>query len=458
MAGLVTTLVGLIILAGWSFHVNLVKRLLPDIVDMNANSALELTLLGAGLWLSTLRTRRRFFANLGRASATAAGAIAAATLVEYACGYELGIDKFVVAGLQPESLHSASANQMSLATALSVFMLAAALLLLPSRRILTRYVVQILVLTSLLVATLALVGYAYGFESLYDDGTYSFMAVDTAATLLLLCVGLLYTRADFEIMAPVRSTYMGGLLARKMLPAILGIPLLLGWVRLGGQHFGEYGLEFGVTIHTITTIVAFAALVWCTARSMNAMDSQREMARKAEREMRVLSEVDPLTGALNRRSLHERMEREWSFSLRHQQPLSAIMVDIDFFKQVNDTRGHAEGDAILQTVARILLEQCRPSDLVCRYGGDEFCLLMRDTNEAGATTLAERLRAALSEHHLRGSGQSLPLSGSFGVAERTEDISSAARLIEQADQALLAAKQAGRNRVVRSSTLELCVR
>jgi diguanylate cyclase (GGDEF)-like protein len=456
-AGLVTTLVGLVILTGWAFHVNVTQRILPDLASMQANTALELTLLGAGLWFSTLKKYRRSLATVGRASATVAWLISAATLSDYVLGYNLGIEKFIVAGFQPGSLHTVSAGRMSLATALSVFMVATALLLLPSRSVLVRRVVQLIVLASLLIATLALVGYAYGFESVYEGGSYSSMAVDTATTLLLLCIGLLYTRADFEIMAPVRSSYMGGLLARKMLPAVLGIPLLLGWVRLGGQHFGEYGLELGVLIHTITTIVAFAALVWCTARSMNTMDSQRELARKAEREMRVLSEVDPLTGVLNRRSLHERMEREWSYATRHAKPLAAIMVDIDFFKQVNDTRGHAEGDALLKTVAQLLLEQCRPSDLVCRYGGDEFCVLMRDTTESGAATLAERLRATLSEKQLRGNGEPFTMTGSFGVAERSEDTLSVSNLIEQADQALLAAKQAGRNRIVRASNLKMCL-
>ena len=129
------------------------------------------------------------------------------------------------------------------------------------------------------------------------------------------------------------------------------------------------------------------------------------------------------------------------------------MLDVDHFKQINDSNGHAAGDAILKSVANTLIEQCRPSDLVCRIGGDEFCLLIRDNNEADAAILAERLCQALNGLRVPLGGKLLGTTGSFGVAERSADMDGPAHLIEEADQALLAAKQAGRNCVARASSL-----
>lgn len=455
-AGITSILVGVLVLIGWKYNVSVLQSVLPELARMQANSAVAFILLGASLLLSTVQRKGRVLPTLGRLTALAAGLIAAATLAEYAFEHDFGIDQLLFKDLPRDAIDRLPPGRMSPATAISILLLATSLELLSSASVLARRVVQFIVLASLVIATLSLVGYAYGFEELYKVSLYSSMPVHTAATCFLLCIGLLYTRADFGIMAPIRSANMGGLLARQMLPAVLGIPLLLGWMRLvQGQQLGEHGFEIGITIHTVTTIIVFAVLVWLTARSMNEIDSQREEARKAEHEMRILSEVDPLTGVLNRRSLSDRMEREWSRSVRHNRPLAALMLDIDFFKKINDTHGHVAGDAILRSVAVILLEQCRPSDLVCRYGGDEFCIIIPDATEAGTATLAERLREAFAERLMHVSGQSFVITGSFGVAERSAGTPDGSSLIEQADQALLAAKSAGRDCVVRTSSLSL---
>jgi diguanylate cyclase (GGDEF)-like protein len=458
VAGIASMLVGLAVLVGWVFEVTTLKSVLPDFAAMSAGAAASFGLLGSALLLAIVGKPGRPLAIIGQLAALAATVIATGSLIDFATGIDLGINNLVFANHRSASLETVESNQMVLATAVALFMLAIATLLLPSRGVLARRLIQVFVIATLLISTVALVGYCYGFEALYKTAPYSAMAVHTAVASLLLGVGLLYARADFEIMAPIRSPNMGGVLARQLLPAVMGVPLLLGWVRLvNGSELGEHGFEIGVTIHTITMIIVFAYMIWCTARSMNELDSQREMAMKAEHEMRILAGIDPLTGVLNRRSLCDRMEREWSHSVRHGQPLAAIMLDIDWFKRINDTHGHAAGDAILRNVAAVLVEQCRPSDLVCRYGGDEFCLLIRDTTEAGAATLAERLCAKFAERLMHVADQAVPITCSFGVTERSEDMANASHLIEHADRALLAAKQAGRDRVVRAESLALCM-
>jgi len=124
------------------------------------------------------------------------------------------------------------------------------------------------------------------------------------------------------------------------------------------------------------------------------------------------------------------------------------MSDVDFFKRVNDTCGHAVGDAVLKSVSRSIEGRCRGSDSVCRYGGEEFCVLLPDTNEEGAASWAERCPLAIAETPCVAEGRSTSVTVSLGVAQREETTESPEQLLDFADQALLAAKLAGRNRVV----------
>ena len=167
-----------------------------------------------------------------------------------------------------------------------------------------------------------------------------------------------------------------------------------------------------------------------------------------------LAESDPLTGLLNRRSFREQFELEWRRSTRHDRPLACVMLDVDFFKKVNDTHGHAAGDAILKHLAETLLNQCRPNDVICRYGGEEFCIMVPETTESGAATLAERLRSVLAKTCFDTDGQLHSVTSSFGVAERLGDMHDIDELIHRADHALRIAKLSGRNRVVRFSSGE----
>jgi diguanylate cyclase (GGDEF)-like protein len=170
--------------------------------------------------------------------------------------------------------------------------------------------------------------------------------------------------------------------------------------------------------------------------------------RRLMEQLRQLARIDPLTGVLNRHSFAEVLDVEWTRAERHSRALSCVMLDIDFFKRVNDTYGHATGDAALKHVAALLKEHCRKEDFVARYGGEEFCLLLTDTHEAGAATWADRLRQKLAARPLPVGSKTLRLTASFGVASRHESSSGVAELLNQADQALYRAKQTGRDRVV----------
>jgi diguanylate cyclase (GGDEF)-like protein/PAS domain S-box-containing protein len=161
------------------------------------------------------------------------------------------------------------------------------------------------------------------------------------------------------------------------------------------------------------------------------------------------SETDPLTGLSNRRRLERDLMIECDRAMRYHRPLSFIMLDADNFKAFNDTNGHQAGDEVLRDLATIFAETLRASDTAYRYGGEEFCLLLRETAAAEAMLVAERVRARLERHR---SGDAESVTASFGVASFAAHGQEPEAFIEAADKALYAAKRAGRNCVVLSTT------
>jgi diguanylate cyclase (GGDEF)-like protein/PAS domain S-box-containing protein len=167
--------------------------------------------------------------------------------------------------------------------------------------------------------------------------------------------------------------------------------------------------------------------------------------RALEAELTRQATTDPLTAIPNRLHFEHHLEREIAQSERHDRPLSLIMVDLDHFKEVNDRNGHEVGDTVLQQAVAVVRPLLRGGDLVARWGGEEFMVLAAETDRAGATDLAERLRAALEAHPFPGDGGGL--TASFGVAQYAPGETQGA-LLRRVDAALYRAKQGGRNRVV----------
>jgi two-component system cell cycle response regulator len=154
---------------------------------------------------------------------------------------------------------------------------------------------------------------------------------------------------------------------------------------------------------------------------------------------------DGLTGLLNRREIDMHAEAAVGLAGRHGRSLSCLMADIDHFKRINDRFGHAAGDEVLREAARRILAACRVSDVVRRYGGEEFLLLLPETCADDAVTTGNKLRRVLSERPVEFDGLSIPITASVGVSAWDASMGAAA-LYEAADRALYRAKQRGRNR------------
>ena len=165
---------------------------------------------------------------------------------------------------------------------------------------------------------------------------------------------------------------------------------------------------------------------------------------------------DPLTGLFNRRYLTETLAREFARARRAGVPLAVIMMDADHFKRFNDSFGHAAGDIVLRELGAFFKRSIRADDLACRYGGEEFCLILPQTDRDGAQQRAEGFRAGAARLALKSDGRVLePVTLSLGVAVFPEDGDSAESLMRAADVALYQAKRAGRNRVVMSQAAEV---
>ncbi|RED24447.1 PAS domain S-box-containing protein/diguanylate cyclase (GGDEF)-like protein/hemerythrin-like metal-binding protein [Rhodopseudomonas thermotolerans] len=169
---------------------------------------------------------------------------------------------------------------------------------------------------------------------------------------------------------------------------------------------------------------------------------EREVSERT-RKLKLLALADPLTGLANRRSLLERIEREVARSARSGDELSLLFIDVDHFKTINDTLGHAAGDAALIEVARLIGRSLRSTDFVGRLGGEEFVAVLVGTGEAGACEAAETVRRTISRHDFDGLGR--PVTVSIGVSTHGSGDNGTA-LLDRADHAMLQAKRDGRNR------------
>jgi diguanylate cyclase (GGDEF)-like protein/PAS domain S-box-containing protein len=184
-----------------------------------------------------------------------------------------------------------------------------------------------------------------------------------------------------------------------------------------------------------------------TIQGFVVMSRDMTERKRLEDEMTLLATVDPLTRAYNRRKGDALIAAEFGRRARDGRPFAVLLLDIDHFKSVNDRFGHQAGDAVLRTLVETCRRLLRPTDMLIRWGGEEFLFLLPDTDAAGATAAAERVRAALAAGEVAVSGAAaIRFTVSVGIALPVDE--SPTELLSRADIALYAAKTGGRDRVV----------
>jgi diguanylate cyclase (GGDEF)-like protein len=180
--------------------------------------------------------------------------------------------------------------------------------------------------------------------------------------------------------------------------------------------------------------------------SISLKESLEEIQAHSE-QMRVMTITDPLTGHYNRRYIEDYLSRELELSVRTGEPLTVLMIDLDRFKDFNDTYGHIAGDEALKQLADLLVQNVRKTDVVSRYGGEEWIVCLSHTGREGGKKIAEKLREATEKNILLLKGEETRITISIGLATAPQDGSSFEEIVEAADAAMYAAKESGRNRV-----------
>jgi diguanylate cyclase (GGDEF)-like protein len=288
---------------------------------------------------------------------------------------------------------------------------------------------------SVVIAVLLTVGYGAGFSSYpfrvgWSNGLLTLQMAIVVASLCrkpLLPVGRWRWLLVISLLAQMTVTTWRG---------VLGAFYTDQFPNFFAPHM--VNLVFGL-VANVTVVLTLAAIL---------LAHRDEAARELER----LATTDGLTGVLNRRAWLAQSCIDLAVSARYQQPVGVLMVDLDHFKQINDTYGHAAGDAALLLFSDALRAVARTGDVFCRYGGEEFCVLMNHADSAAVRAFDKRLRAWLEDAAPRQLGY--PLAYSAGVAMRQSANETVESMLQRADSALYSAKALGRNITLNADALD----
>jgi diguanylate cyclase (GGDEF)-like protein len=438
-ASVFTVAVSGLVLCGWLFDIERFKRILPNLVAMNPTTAVAFILLAVSLWLLQKKDASGSAPGAAKLCAALVALIGLCKLVQVVFGWPEGVDQLLFAG-KLKTDPTGVPNRMAPNTALNFVLLGCALLFINSRTRRVFHLAQALIITSLIDSLFPIIGYLYGAKLFYGIGNFIPMAAHTAFTFLVLGAGILSARPEGGLMTPLMDRGASGLTLRRLLPAVIGLPILIGWLRLEGQRRGFYNNELGVALTVAAHILFLAALVWWNSFQLLRIDARR---REAEIQLRDLTLTDDLTGLRNRRGFLLLTEHEMKLARNQRAALSLwlLFADLDGLKQINDSLGHEAGSQAIVHMGGVLKQTFRESDVIARLGGDEFAVLaVSNTADSGSLMLA-RLENNVLAFNRR---ENLPyrLSASVGVIRIESDkMASIEDVLKEADQAMYEEKR-----------------
>jgi diguanylate cyclase (GGDEF)-like protein len=281
----------------------------------------------------------------------------------------------------------------------------------------------------------------FRYVNFYRQETYWKLAIESGMMIVFITWVLIYTGrltsplVNLYLLVVITSSLTLGRTATIVAMAVIGgCYVWLGYPAKYDSPFPSVGAEF------VAQFVPMLLVAYIT--TMLSADTRRAMAH-----VKTLSETDELTGTLNRRAFLSIAARTHSLAQRFGRKYGVIMIDSDSLKTINDEYGHEAGDDLLRTMVQKIQDELRQSDLVSRYGGDEFVVLLPDTDSDGAKLTAERIRERIASTPLHIGSQRISISVSMGVATYPDNGTDFDRVFEASDTAMYSSKTSGKNKV-----------
>ena len=293
-----------------------------------------------------------------------------------------------------------------------------------------------------MISILALLHYAYGVRSFYGAGPYIPMALPTAVLFVIVAVGILCSRPDRGIMLVISSDTAGGALMRRLLPAVILVPILLGWMHLLGERARLFSNELGLWLLVVVLMTVLVVLVGWNGKLLFRFDVNRLMG---EAMLAYHASHDALTGLPNRLLFSQELEQALARAQADGKSAAVLFVDLDRFKVINDSLGHPVGDQLLIAAGRRIAERLAAGQIVARIGGDEYTVLLpvvASVNEAIDAAMA--VEAAFEQSFTLGPHEVFT-TVSIGIA-LSDAADTPQNVIRHADLAMYQAKARGRAR------------
>ena len=466
IAVLLICLPSIIVLYGWLFESRLLIWLFPSGISMKANSAFCFILSSIALVL--FLTRRALAIKVQRSLSLILISMGLITAYQYISGTDLPyVDSLLVQSqlVQNDPDSQLFANRMSPLTAINFTLNGLSIFLLTYRNYHILNLARIITIPVILTSIMVLIGYAYGVRELYRFGFYVPLSPLSAIAFIELSVALMLIHAERGFMRLFVGQTLGSKMVRWLLPTLILVFITIGWLCRQGNLMHWYNNQFEVSMLIFLTLFLSSCLIIWQARAQHGQELLRQRAqhalelnninlekkveqrtqelKKLLEELEALSLTDSLTGLANRRAFEQRLKMEWQRATRYEHPLTVMLIDVDHFKRFNDDFGHQTGDHVLAQVGAILQQAVRTTDLACRYGGEEFVIILPDTPMDDALPIAHRIREQVSDHRW----EARQVTVSVGVAQLNQH-KTPNQLVSDADQALYEAKAAGRNQVI----------